>query len=172
MIAIRNYTNTTIELRNTQNRLKLLETEAEKVFDKFFPTTASPFAIIKNEKGHAKDKQAEFQIEMDRKRKHNGLSLREEIAQVKNDVRRLKYYVGLMNDDMKKLKGIEYELYYDIVINENNARKSISKIVEEFAEKEGINREVNTIWVNYYPKIEEYLKKLRISSENQVEGVK
>lgn len=161
MIAIRNYNNTLIELNSAKNRLGLLEAEASKIFDRFFPTTANLESEMT--KGMTKaDKQAEYQIEMDRIRKHTGLSLRDEIQEAKNDVSKLEYYLNLMENDLKNFVGIEYDLYYAIVIDKNNAHKSISKIIEKMAEEH--EKHPNTMWNHYYD-IKKYLKKLEYCDE-------
>lgn len=176
MIAIRNYNNTHQELKSAKRRLELLEARAEKIFDMFFPTTTS----IQNElikTMSRRDRQVEYQIEMDRIRPETGMSLRKEIEQTKNEVRQLQYYLGLMEHDLKEMEGVEYDLYYEIVINRANAKKSISRIIEEYSERTYLDEnaktiEVNTLWVNYYPKIKKYLEKLEKSSENQVNCMK
>lgn len=64
-------------------------------------------------------------------------------------------YVNKTNSIKKNisdLKGIEYELYTEIVINGLN----VSKAVEKVAEKN--EKDVSTIWKNYYPKVKTFIK--------------
>lgn len=67
----------------------------------------------------------------------------------------IKFYINKTNtikNNISNLKGIEYELYTEIVINGLN----VSKAVEKVAEKN--EKDVSTIWKNYYPKIKTFLE--------------
>lgn len=54
--------------------------------------------------------------------------------------------------DLSELKGIEYNLYSKIIIEGLNVSKAIEKVsIEE-------EKDISTIWKNYYPKIKNRLK--------------
>ena len=178
MIAIRNYNDTRIELSVAMRELDRLVDKKERLYSRFFHLTTKAKDISKDLNACLRgsdcrtDPMTDYMVELEKIDDKTGKSLKQALQDQRNEVRILEYYLKLMANDMSNLKGIEYQLYYDIVINPLNATKSISKIIEEFAEKEDINKEVNTIWVNYYPKIKEYLEKLEKSSDYQVKSVK
>ncbi len=73
----------------------------------------------------------------------------------KNIKETINLYVNKTNSikkNLSELKGIEYELYSEIVINGLN----VSKAVEKVAEKN--EKDVSTIWKNYYPKIKTFIE--------------
>lgn len=53
---------------------------------------------------------------------------------------------------LSDLDGIEYELFYEIVINGLNVSKAVEKIAEQN------EKDISTIWKNYYPKVKNYIK--------------
>lgn len=59
-----------------------------------------------------------------------------------------------IEEDFRKLNGIEQKLFKEIIIN----GMSISKAVEKVAEEE--EKDVSTIWKNYYPKIKDKIKEI------------
>lgn len=59
-----------------------------------------------------------------------------------------------MENDIKRLNGIENKLYYEIVINGTNVTKAIDKV----ASNEFID--ASTLWKNYYPKVKKEIDKL------------
>lgn len=64
-------------------------------------------------------------------------------------------YVNEINSikkNMSNLKGIEYELYTEIVINGLNASKAVEKVAEKN------EKDVSTIWKNYYPNVKKIIK--------------
>lgn len=56
--------------------------------------------------------------------------------------------------DVNELTGIENKLYKEIVINGTNISKAIEKVAEEE------DKDVSTIWKNYYPKIKYKIEQL------------
>lgn len=57
--------------------------------------------------------------------------------------------IKLIENDLKELNGIENKLFKEIVINGINVSKAIEKIAEEE------EKDVSTLWKNYYPKVKE-----------------
>jgi len=197
MIAIRNYNDTKIEYNVAKQELERLENKKTRIYCECFNiTTKLPNTIeikkkIKDkntgavhQKKETKLKDENYYIKakkiyknknelylslLEKKDDITGLSLNEAIEKARNEVDELLYYLKLMGYQMKKLKGIEYQLYCAIVIDASNAGKSISSVVEEFAEK--VDKDPQTIWKNYYPHIKKYLTKLQKYSENTVTDV-
>lgn len=187
MIAIKNYNDTKYELEIAKKELERLLEKKEELYSKYFCTTAKYPAteyrynkktdkyeyVLKDEnagikgKRTSQDKVSEYLTVLYSTDDENELSLEEQIQQQKNIVSRLEYYLKLMEENMGKLEGTEYKLYYALVIDKKNINKSISKIIEEFAENNYMHTQ--TIWQNYYPKIKKYIDKLKIYSENIVE---
>ena len=59
-----------------------------------------------------------------------------------------------MNDSLSKMKGIEYQLYYEIVVKGVN----VTKAVENIADKN--NKDTSVIWKKYYKKIKKDVNKI------------
>lgn len=164
MIAIRNYNDTKCELNVAKRELNKLINKKEELYTKYFGTTSKLPDIEKDINSELKgqvlntDKMTEYMIELT-KTENGSKSLEEILQEQLNEVRKLEYYLKAMDCDMSQLRGIEYQLYYAIVIEPLNVNKSISKIIEEFAEE--MDKHVDTIWKYNYPKIEKYIKKLK-----------
>lgn len=195
MIAIRNHNDTKCELNVAIIRLNQLEEKKQELYCKYFKITGKSYPtmykikldkttkirtwdeVLKDENVSISnsniktDPMTDYQIALENVDKDTNISLNDELKLQKNEVRKLEYYLKLMENNMTNLKGIEYELYYEIVINPINANKTISKIIEEFSEREDVDRDIQTIWKNYYPSIKKYLKKLEIYSESTVGNV-
>lgn len=181
MVAIRNYNDTKIELEISKKRLNQLIDRKEVLYSKYFKiTSTSPSTKIKkinnkyqevlNDENSAikgsfkqEDPFLKYMIELEKINDETGKSLNEELTEQLNEVQKLEYYLKSMDYDMLKLKGIEYQLYCEIVINGTN----ISKAVEKIAEK--IGKEPRTIWKYYYPKIKKSLNKLKKFSDSAVD---
>lgn len=62
--------------------------------------------------------------------------------------------IKIMEEDIRNLSGIENKLYKEIVINGTTVSKAIEKIsIEE-------NKDVSTLWKNYYPNVKKKIEKL------------
>ncbi len=190
MIAIRTYNDTKIELNIATKELVRLLNKQEKIYCECFgitsnlPKTVERTRIEKGKKKREdvlkdenfyikgvsvpKDKNSSYMEKMEAIDEITGLSLSIAIENQKNVVTKLEYYIKSIENDIKELKGIEYQLYYAIVIDPKNTNKSITKIIEEVSSKKEISKEPGTLWKNYYPKIVKYLIKLKKSSENTV----
>lgn len=62
--------------------------------------------------------------------------------------------IKLIANHLKELKGIENELYYQIVVLGKNVTKAVDKVAFS------VDKDVSTIWKNYYPKVKKKLKEL------------
>lgn len=163
MYAIQNYTNTKCELEMAKTRLNLLMDRKEQLYCKYFPVTSKIKEIMTDGGEKNKDKMAEYLYELyDVIDVGTGKTLSQEIEDEQNNINKLQGYLDKMDNALKNMNGIEYELFYEIAYKGVN----ISKAVENIAEKN--NKEPQTIWKNHYRKIKKEIKKiLRFSNKIQ-----
>lgn len=162
MDAIRTQNDTNCELEMAKIRLSLLLDKKEELYAKYFPLTQKlKDDVIKGGKKD-NDKMAQYVHELNEVDYGTGRSLAQEIEYQRAVISKLKYYVELMNDTLKKYNGIERDLYYEIVINGVNTSRAVSKIAERYGKEE------QTIWKYHYRKIKENVKKLKKYSESTV----
>lgn len=154
MFTIQTYTNTICELEMAKKRLNLLMDRKEKLYCKYFPLTPTLKEDIVDGGEKNRDKMAEYVHELHEVDIGTGKSLAEEITYQQENVDKIQSYVNNMNDILSKLNGIEYELYYEIVVKST----AISKAVDNIAEK--YNKDSRTIWKYYYKNIKKYIKKV------------
>lgn len=57
-----------------------------------------------------------------------------------------------MDKELRELDGIEYSLYYEIVVQGTNVTRAVDKVALKY------DKDVSTIWKNYYPKVKEILQ--------------
>lgn len=79
-------------------------------------------------------------------------SLDSEKEILENLISKLNQYLKEIEINLKKLSGIEYKLYYEIIVNGLNVTKAIEK-VSIYEDKDS-----STLWKTYYPKIKEKIK--------------
>ena len=160
--TIRTYTNTKCELEMAKTRLNLLMDRKEQLYCKYFPITQQ----IKEDiiKGGAKDndKMAQYVHELNEVDIGTGRSLAQEIEYQRTVVDNIKRYIVDMEETLSKMRGIEYALYYEIVINGVNTSKAVSNVAERY------NKDDQTVWKHHYRKIKENVKKLKKYSESTV----
>jgi hypothetical protein len=160
--AIRTYTNTKCELEMAKTRLSLLMDRKEQLYAKYFPVTQK----IKDDviKGGIRDndKMAMYVHELNEVDIGTGRSLAQEIEYQRAVVDNIKRYVIEMSETLSKMRGIEYALYYEIVVNGVNTSKAVSNIAEKY------NIADRNIWKYHYNKIKNDIKKLKNISESTV----
>lgn len=165
MEAIRTYTNTKCELEMAKTRLSLLMDRKEQLYAKYFPITQQ----IKQDviKGGKKDndKMAMYVHELNEIDIETGRSLAQEIDYQRSRIKKLSQYINDMNETLSKMQGIEYALYYEIVISGVNTSKAVSNVAERY------NRDDHTVWKYHYNKIKKDVKKLKKVSESTVNCV-
>ena len=166
MVAIRNYNDTRIELNIAMNKLDQLNEKKNMLYAKYCSLTTENFEDVGRPINKKRDKMIEYLIELEKVNPITGKSLEQEINEQRNIVNKLQYYINLMEYNLQQLEGIEYKLYYAIVCEKENTNKSVTQIIEEFAENNYMHEQ--TIWQNYYPKIKPELEKLKMYSENIV----
>ena len=155
MFTIRNYTDTKCELDMAKTRLSLLMDRKEKLYCKYFPLTPKLKEVMVDGGEHNNDKMADYLHELHEIDVGTGKSLAGEITYQQQIVDNLQGYLDNMSETLGKMSGIEYQLYYEIVVK----GVSITKAVENIATAN--NKETDTIWKNYYRKIKKYIKKLK-----------
>ena len=154
MYVIKTYTNTECELNVAKARLNKLLDDKEKLYCKYFPVTAKIKDIVITGGTHNNDKMADYVHELYDVDKGTGYSLAEEIEIQQKVVDKLKECLTNMQDALSKMQGIEYTLFYAIVVKGINITKAVEKTAEEY------DKDVQTIWKYHYPKIKNYIKKL------------
>lgn len=156
MLTIRNYTDTKCELEIAKTRLSLLMDKKEKLYCKYFPITPKLKEVMVDGGERNNDKMADYVHELHEIDIGTGKSLAEEISYQQEKINKLQGYLNTMNDTLSKMSGLEYKLYYEIVVKGVN----ISKAVDNIAELSG--KETRTIWKNYYNKIKKNVKKVAV----------
>ena len=145
-----------------RTRLGLLMDRKEQLYAKYFPITQK----LKDDiiKGGAKDndKMAQYVHELNEVDIGTGRSLAQEIEYQRKVIDKLKRYISDMNETLSKMTGIEYALYYEIVVKGINPSRAVSNVAERY------NKDDQTIWKYHYKKIKENVKKLKMYSESTV----
>ena len=154
MFTIRNYTDTKCELEMAKTRLRLLTDKKEKLYCKYFPITPKLKEIMVSGGEHNNDKMADYVHELHEIDLGTGKSLADEIIYQQQNVDKLQGYINDMNESLSKMSGLEYRLYYEIVVKGVNVTKAVENI-SEFSDKD-----TRTIWKNYYNKIKKDVKKV------------
>lgn len=165
METIRTYTNTMCELDIAKSRLGSLLDRKEQLYCKYFPLTAKLKDDIITGGERNNDKMDRYLHELYDEDIGTGNSLAEEINYQRSVVDNLTAYLAEMSDALSRMVGIEYELYYEIVVK----RKGITRAVECIAEKN--DKDAQTIWKHYYPKIKKEVKRLKKYSESTVNSI-
>lgn len=154
MYTIQTYTNTKCELEMAKNRLNILTDRKEKLYCKYFPITSKlkEFMVDGGEKNN--DKMADYLHELYLVDVGTGMSLAGEIEEQQKNIKELENYLNIMDTALSKMTGIEYSLYYEIVVNGFNITKAVDKVAETY------DKDSQTIWKNHYKKIKKDIKKL------------
>lgn len=162
MFTIRSYTDTKCELEMAKTRLSLLMDKKEKLYCKYFPITPILKEVMVDGGQRNNDKMADYLHELHELDVGTGKSLADEIVYQQQNIDKLQGYLNNMNESLSKMTGIEYQLYYEIVVKGVN----VTKAVENIADKN--DKETRTIWKNYYNKIKKDVKKIaRFGYNNQ-----
>ena len=165
METIRTYTNTKCELEMAKARLGLLMDRKEQLYCKYFPMTQKikDDVVIGGKQNN--DKMANYVHELHEVDIGTGRSLADEIEYQREIVENLQRYLNQMNDALCKMNGIEYALYYEIVVKGTRISRAVSSIAERY------NRDDQTIWKYHYSKIKKEIKTLKKYSECTVYSV-
>lgn len=89
--------------------------------------------------------------------------LSKEERELKKQQEKILQYLEKIDMELKGLNGIEYQLYYEIIVRGLSPTRAIDKVAFDY------NKDVSTIWKKYYPNVKKQLQKLETnSSENPV----
>jgi hypothetical protein len=137
-----------------KTRLSWLMDKKERLYCKYFPLVSN----LKNEMvdggNKNNDVMADYIHELYEVDIGTGKSLAEEIKYQQENVNILQSYLNDMSTSLSKMTGIEYQLYYEIVVKGVGISKAVGNIAE-------LNdKDTRTIWKNYYSKIKKDIKKL------------
>lgn len=158
MVTLQNYTDTKCELEIAKNRLRWLLDKKEELYSKYFKVTSKIKEVSVS--SHAdNDNMARYVHELHEIDIGTGKSLAEEINEQQKKVFKLDKYINTMNETLSKMSGIEYQLFYEIVMNGNTISKAVDKVAE------ANNTDVRTIW-RKYKNIKRYIKKISKMSVN------
>lgn len=150
MIVFKSYNDTYHEYQIERINLERLEEKKEKIRSKYFKITSSPKDMEKDSTCYISSENYDdnYQLYMIELENDNII---EDIEKQRNVVNRLKYYLKCMEYHLSKLKGIEYQIFYEVIYNNKNITQAIETVAE-------INEKDNqTIWKNYYPNVKEHL---------------
>ena len=165
METIRTYTNTKCELEMAKTRLSLLMDRKEQLYCKYFPVTQRLKEDVIKGGANDNDKMARYVHELNEVDIGTGFSLAQEIEYQRSVVDMLARYVNEMTETLSKMSGIEYALYYEIVVNGVGISKAVNNIAERY------NKENYTVWKYHYSKIKKDVKKLKKVSESLVKSL-
>lgn len=154
MFTIRNFTDTKCELEVAKTRLNFLMDKKERLYCKYFPITPTLKKVMVDGGKKNNDKMADYLHELHEIDLGTGKSLAEEITYQQQNIDKLQGYLNNMSDSLSKMAGIEYKLYYEIVVKGVNISKAVGNIANE------TGKDTSTIWKNYYSKIKKDIKKV------------
>lgn len=154
-MIIRNYTNTLLELRSCETRYRHLQEKREVYYVKYLGVRSPSYDGVGGQKNWTVDGMSIFLELVTTKNPKTGLSLDEEMEKLSKEISELTTVLKEMGQYLKNMKGIEYQLYYRIVVD----GKSTSEAVRTIAENNYMSE--RNVWRNYYPKIRENLHRLK-----------
>ena len=162
METIRTYTNTKCELEMAKARLSLLMDRKEQLYCKYFPITAKLKENVVSGGTPNNDKMADYVYELNDVDIGTGRSLADEIEYQRTVVDNIQRYLNTMSETLSKMTGIEYALYYEIVVNGVRISRAVSNVAEQY------NKDDHTVWKYHYSKIKKDVKKIKKVSESTV----
>ena len=162
MNSIRTFSNTKCELEMAKTRLKLLMDRKEQLYCKYFPITKRIKEIMVDGGEHENDKMALYLSELHDVDLGTGKSLAQEIAIEQETVYKLQMYMNEMESLLGKMTGIEYDLFYEIIVNGTPISRAVGVIAEKY------EKDTTTIWKYHYKKIKKDVKNVIKYSETPV----
>lgn len=161
MFTIQTYTNTICELEMAKKRLNLLMDRKEQLYCKYFPLTPTLKDDVVDGGEKNRDKMAEYVHELHEVDIGTGKSLAGEITYQQENVDKIQTNVNDMSNILSKLNGIEYELYYEIVVKGITITKAVDNIAEKY------DKDTRTIWKYHYKNIKKYIKKVMMIKKSE-----
>ena len=154
-MIIRNYTNTLIELKSCEARYKYLSERREVYYVKYLGVKSPTYDSVGGHKNWAVDGMSIFLDLVTTKDPKTGLSLDDELEKIAGEMAELTRVLKQMARYLKQMEGIQYQLFYRIVVEGLSTTEAVKKIAEENYMTE------RNVWRNYYSEIKEYLHELR-----------
>ena len=165
METIQTFTNTKCELEIAKTRLGLLLDRKEQLYCKYFPVTQQLKEDLISGGDHKNDKMDRYLYELYDVDIGTGKSLADEIEYQRKVVNTLTRCIAEMSETLSRMTGIEYALYYEIVVGGMRISRAVGKIAERY------NVDDHTIWKYHYSKIKKEIKKLKKVSESTVNSI-
>ena len=125
MLTIQTYTNTKCELEMAKTRLNLLTDRKEQLYCKYFPITSKAKDVMVDGGERNNDKMADYIHELHEVDIGTGKSLADEIIYQQENINKLEKTINDMDSTLARLTGIEYALYYEIVVKGVNVTRAV-----------------------------------------------
>ena len=154
-MTIRNYTNTLLELRTCEERYRLLQERREVYYVKYLGVRSPNFEKIGSGKNWSIDGMSVFLDLVGRINPQTGMSLDEELEMLARQIAELNTVLKKIRAALRKMEGLEFQLYVAIVID----GLTVTEAVQKTAEKNYLSEQ--TVWRYHLPKIKEELDALR-----------
>ena len=154
-MTIRNYTNTLLELRTCEERYRLLQERREVYYVKYLGVRSPNLEKIGSGKNWSIDGMSVFLDLVGRINPQTGMSLDEELEMLARQIAELNTVLKRIRAALRKMEGLEFQLYVAIVID----GKTVTEAVQEIAEKNYISEQA--VWRYHLPKIREELEAIR-----------
>lgn len=151
---LQSYTDTKMEVMLLEARVEFLENKKLEIFTKYFGLKSPQWDKIPTLSDPNQDKNILYITEM-AKKQNNGLTIDQELEIDKKQLEKAKRTLAKMDKMLQELKGIEYQLYYEIVVNEINVNQAVKRIAENNY------MSVDNVYHVYYPKIKAEIHQLR-----------
>lgn len=156
MAILRNYTNTLLDLKSCEQRYQYLREKREVYYVKYLGVKSPNYEGLGISKNWGVDGMSVFLDLVTKRNARTGLSLDEEIEKLTTEMAHLSKLLKDMGKNLKRMKGIEYQLYSTIVIDGLNISKAVRRVAQDNFMSE------QNVWTTYYPKIKEELTKLEM----------
>ena len=152
MNALKTYVNTKYECKILEYRLQWLLERKEVLEVKYLGIKSKPMGEMPTTHNVSNDSSVvAFIYEYEEKKQRNGLSIKEEITALTNEINGLKTSLEKMEKALREMEGIEYQLFYIIKVEGKKPKKAVYTV----SENSGMS--LATIW-RYYRKMKESLK--------------
>lgn len=149
MQTLKTYNNTKHELEIEAARLELIKDKIDRLRGIYFPMTTS----VSEARGSGNsDHYLEYLIKITKVDPETGMSLDEQYKSQLKVVNKLEKVLNRMTEHLAELEGIEYELYFQIVVKGNSISKAVDKTAEVY------DVEPRTVWRCYNKNLKKILK--------------
>lgn len=150
------YSNALTELSIAHKRLNYLQERKEDLFTMYCMPKAIQVDLIGGQHQPTyTDKVNAYVVAINSPQSVNGLSINEEIEQLTKRINHLTLLLQQMTKQLVDLKGIECELFVEIMINGSRVSDAIKIVAAQHYMSQ------SNIWHNYYPKVKEYIGKVK-----------